>query len=77
MKLRHDFAGHYNRADIFQLHINRSAPHIYTVHEAEGSADKESAVPTESHPHEAEGSEVEASAQVAQIASIRAGESKS
>ncbi len=32
MKLRHDFAGHYNRPDIFQLHINRSAPHIYTVH---------------------------------------------
>jgi nitrilase len=31
-KLRHDFAGHYNRPDIFQLHINRSAPHIYTVH---------------------------------------------
>jgi nitrilase len=34
MKLRHDFAGHYNRADIFQLHINRNAPHIYTVHES-------------------------------------------
>lgn len=32
MKLRHDFAGHYNRPDIFQLHINRSAPHIYTVY---------------------------------------------
>lgn len=32
MKLRHDFAGHYNRPDIFQLHINRSAPRIYTVH---------------------------------------------
>lgn len=31
-KLRHDFAGHYNRADIFQLHINRSAPQIYNVH---------------------------------------------
>jgi aliphatic nitrilase len=30
-KLRHDFAGHYNRPDIFQLQINRSAPHIYTV----------------------------------------------
>ena len=33
-KLRHDFAGHYNRPDIFQLQINRSAPHIYTVHGA-------------------------------------------
>jgi aliphatic nitrilase len=32
MKLRHDFAGHYNRPDIFQLHINRAAPHIYKVH---------------------------------------------
>ena len=26
MKLRHDFAGHYNRADVFQLHLNRQAP---------------------------------------------------
>ena len=36
MKLRHDFAGHYNRPDIFQLHINRRAPQIYAVHGAEG-----------------------------------------
>lgn len=35
MKLRHDFAGHYNRPDIFQLHINRSVPHIYMVHGTE------------------------------------------
>jgi hypothetical protein len=32
MKLRHDFAGHYNRPDIFQLHINRATPQLYTVH---------------------------------------------
>ena len=31
MKLRHDFAGHYNRPDIFQLQISRAAPRIYTV----------------------------------------------
>ena len=32
-KLRHDFVGHYNRPDIFQVHVNRSAPRIYTVHD--------------------------------------------
>ena len=36
MKLRHDFAGHYNRPDIFQLHINRRAPQIYAVHGGDG-----------------------------------------
>src|SRR5215467_14459673 len=34
MKLRHDFAGHYNRPDIFRLHINRAAPKLYAVHGA-------------------------------------------
>lgn len=38
MKLRHDFAGHYNRPDIFQLHINRAAPSIYKVHNASHDA---------------------------------------
>jgi nitrilase len=28
-KLRHDFAGHYNRPDIFQLHVNESRPRLY------------------------------------------------
>jgi nitrilase len=36
MKLRHDFAGHYNRADVFRLEINRSAPRIYTVQGEQG-----------------------------------------
>jgi nitrilase len=35
MKLRHDFAGHYNRPDVFQVHVNRSAPQLYTVHGAQ------------------------------------------
>lgn len=37
-KLRHDFAGHYNRPDIFQVRINRSAPSIYTVYGAREQA---------------------------------------
>jgi nitrilase len=32
MKLRHDFSGHYNRPDIFQVHVNRAAPQLYRVH---------------------------------------------
>jgi aliphatic nitrilase len=32
MKLRHDFAGHYNRPDIFHLQINRARPSLYSVH---------------------------------------------
>jgi aliphatic nitrilase len=28
-KLRHDFAGHYNRPDIFQLWVNERRPQLY------------------------------------------------
>ena len=38
MKLRHDFAGHYNRPDIFHLHINRAAPRLYSVHDETAGA---------------------------------------
>jgi aliphatic nitrilase len=31
MKLRHDFAGHYNRPDIFQVTVNAKAPQIFGV----------------------------------------------
>ena len=33
MKLRHDFAGHYNRPDIFQVRINAARPEIFGVSE--------------------------------------------
>ena len=47
MKLRHDFAGHYNRPDVFQLHVNRSAPQLYHVSEdgTDAEAVPESTVP--------------------------------
>jgi aliphatic nitrilase len=31
MKLRHDFAGHYNRPDIFQVRINAAVPKMFGV----------------------------------------------
>jgi len=73
-KLRHDFAGHYNRADIFQLHVNRAAPSLYTVHDGEQASPRADAEP---EPADAEGRAPEAPAQVAQIGAARVGEGKS
>jgi len=36
-KLRHDFAGHYNRPDIFQLWVNMSRPQLFNPYETEDS----------------------------------------
>lgn len=33
MKLRHDFAGHYNRPDVFQLHLNTRNPSLVELHD--------------------------------------------
>lgn len=38
MKLRHDFAGHYNRPDVFQLRVNGAVPQIYSVEADPASA---------------------------------------
>ncbi len=76
MKLRHDFAGHYNRADIFQLHVNRSTPHLYTVHEAEESGGVVSEAPTAPAAEETNGAEAESPSQVARISAVRKGEGK-
>jgi nitrilase len=38
MKLRHDFAGHYNRPDVFQVHVNRHVPQLYNVHGGDSRA---------------------------------------
>ena len=35
-KLRHDFAGHYNRPDIFQLYVNERRPRLYNTYGDDG-----------------------------------------
>jgi aliphatic nitrilase len=37
-KLRHDFAGHYNRPDIFQLWVNEHRPRLYNPYVDDGVA---------------------------------------
>jgi aliphatic nitrilase len=50
MKLRHDFAGHYNRPDIFHLQINRAAPTLYSVHGGEHALPHASAAKLAAEP---------------------------
>jgi hypothetical protein len=77
MKLRHDFAGHYNRADIFQMHINRTAPHLYTAHEeAESSAEEEITAPAAPGSDDTQSGDAESPKQIAQIIPARTGGGK-
>jgi aliphatic nitrilase len=39
MKLRHDFAGHYNRPDVFQVRVNTSRPALYGKGDATAALD--------------------------------------
>ncbi len=73
MKLRHDFAGHYNRPDIFQLNVNRTAPQLYRVYEDDsrsrnlGSSGEQQAVPSaNSAPPESEEGEPASPRQLSQ-----------
>ncbi|MGD0024200.1 MAG: carbon-nitrogen hydrolase family protein [Xanthobacteraceae bacterium] len=44
MKVRQDYAGHYNRHDIFHLHVNKSVPNLYTVYGTEVKSDPPAAL---------------------------------
>ena len=74
MKLRHDFAGHYNRPDIFQLHLNRSVPHLYTANtNGEGAVSR--IAPEKAHPGEGVREE-NPSMQIQQPVSVQPGDIK-
>jgi aliphatic nitrilase len=45
MKLRHDFAGHYNRPDVFQVRVNTRKPELYG-RVAEGAPELEQSAPS-------------------------------
>jgi nitrilase len=44
-KLRHDFAGHYDRPDIFQLRVNMGHPRLFNPYLAEVSTSPEMPAP--------------------------------
>jgi nitrilase len=76
MKLRHDFAGHYNRPDIFQLHLNRSVPRLYSAEGDEQRAAASGTTPAVNAQPEAGPREENASMQLPQPLSVRPGDIK-